>query len=39
VKGECLGREKHPLRGKGEEEWDKELWKGRLGAGQHLQCK
>jgi hypothetical protein len=23
--GGCLGRE-HPLRGKGEEEWDEELW-------------
>ena len=29
----------HPLRGKGEEEWDVELWEGRLSKGQWLECK
>ena len=29
----------HPLRGKGEGAWGKELWDRGLGRGQHLECK
>jgi hypothetical protein len=29
---------RHPLRGKGEEEWDKKLWEGDW-KGQRLECK
>jgi hypothetical protein len=29
----------HPLEDKIEEEWDEELWEGRPGGGQQLDCK
>lgn len=41
-KGEAYLGVEHPLRGKGEEEWDEEQWEGKLGTGggeQRLECK
>jgi hypothetical protein len=32
-------RWRHPLGYRGEEEWDEELWKDRLGGGKRLDCK
>ena len=33
------GMGKHPFRGKGEEEWDVELWEEGQGKDQWLECK